>query len=68
MNSEDSSNKGKNECVGPQTLVFFFLKYTHTHKSVIVFILVKMKMVKICIHFLYPNSHFSILKKKIEYK
>ena len=32
MNSEDSSNKGKNECVGPQTLVFFFLKYTHTQK------------------------------------
>ena len=42
--------------------------YIHTHKSVTVFILVKMKLVKICIHFLYPNSHFWILKKKTEYQ
>ena len=34
-NSEDSSNKGKDKCMGPQTLVFFFFllnTHTHTHK------------------------------------
>ena len=59
-------NKEKFASVDPQTMLFFSFSF-FTKMSPYSFPL-EIKMKKICIHFLYSNPLFWILKMKTKYK